>query len=534
MFPLIPLPRHLHARSGSFPLHPGDTVAAPPELVRVAALFVRDLVTDGGPALTVALTPAPSAVQLDLSDDALQPLPPAAGVRADGLDQADERYGLEIGADGIRVWGPTAEGVHRGLTTLRQLIAFATSDDETWQVAAAEISDAPRFAWRGLSLDVARCFHPADTVRRVIDMCSLHKINVLHLHLTDDQGWRFSVPGWPALTAESEHYTVEELDDLVAYAAARFVTLVPEADMPGHVSAVFAAYPELRTTPPQIESAAVPIGTLDPDHEPTWRFIDDVVRELAARFPTSAYLHIGGDEAFGMADEAHARFVDRAAAIVKQHGRRVVGWQEISRAGIGAGDIAQFWIDLGDMEQQLSSDAVAAMMPPEFLPVLTEMLAKAEGDTDTALAKGARVLASPASRAYFDRPHAAPSSDPEQEERRGRVGLPVYPAATLRQYVEWDPVDQTPGARDDSDLAGVEAALWCETVTGRDDLEFLLLPRLSGTAEVAWAARATTVWGDYARRLAGQSSIWAARDWSWFRSAEVEWRQVDLPVRVRA
>lgn len=527
---LIPLPCTVELGADTFDLRDSDVVVAPAELAELARVFIQDVLTDRGPELVVQ-NAGPGAIRLEFGDLGLQALPATAGTRADGREGADERYGLSVAADGIRVWAPAAEGIHRGLTTVRQLIATATADEGMWAVPFLGVADVPRFAWRGLSLDVARCFHPVDTVRRVIDMCSLYKLNVLHLHLTDDQGWRIPIPGWPALTpSTSEHYTAEELDGLVAYAAARFVTLVPEADMPGHVSAAFAAYPELRTTPAAFESAAVPVGTLDPDFDLTWRFVGDVVAELAARFPTSAFIHLGGDEAFGMTDEAHARFVDRAAATVKDRGRRVIGWQEISRANIGSGDIMQYWIDLGDIEGALDSDAMKAMMPPEFVPVLMEMLAKADGDTRRAAEKGASILVSPASRAYFDRPHAAASSDPEQEERRARVGLPVYPAATLREFVEWDPVEHTPGVEDEARLVGVEAAVWCETVTDRDDLEFLLMPRLPGTAEVAWTQRGATEWDDYAGRLGAQSPVWTSRGWMWFQSAEIDWRPVAVTV----
>ncbi|MFF1635275.1 beta-N-acetylhexosaminidase [Leifsonia sp. NPDC058248] len=528
---LIPLPRRVDAGQGTFALRTGDAVVAPNDLLSLAQLFVRDVLVD----TELGLRPAPvgekGAIEIVIDGFGLEELPAPAGVRADGRGDADERYGLSVAADGIRVWSPTAEGIHRGLTSLRQLIAAATREDEVWAIPAVSIVDVPRFAWRGLSLDVARCFHPAETVRRVIDMCSLYKLNVLHLHLTDDQAWRIPISGWPELTpGQSEHYTNEELDELVAYAAARFVTVVPEADMPGHVSAVFTAYPALRTAPPVFESTAVPIGTLDPDHDLTWRFVEDVVTELAARFPTSAHLHLGGDEAFGMPDEAHARFVDRAARLVKERGRRVIGWQEISRADIGGDDIVQYWIDLGDLGGNLDSEGAMAMMPPEFMPVLFEMLAKAEGDTRRAIDKGASILVSPASRAYFDRPHAAASADPEQEERRARLGLPVYPAATLRDFIEWDPVDVTPGVDDEERLVGVEAAVWCETVRDRDDLEFLLLPRLPGAAETAWAERGATDWDDYAGRLADQSAVWHSRGWTWFQSSEIDWRPIAVTV----
>ena len=216
------------------------------ELAAVAAQFVEDVRARRRHLARVRSSPG---ITLLLDSAGLDDVAPASGLRADGNADADERYGLEITSEGVRVWGPTAEAVHRGLTTLRQLItAHGTATLPTIRIGAG-----PRFAWRGLSLDVVRTFHGPAEIRRVIDMCSLYKLNVLHLHLTDDQGWRFEVPSRPELTLTGAagavgdrpggYYTQPELADLVAYAAARFVTLVPEIDMPGHSAAVFPRVP---------------------------------------------------------------------------------------------------------------------------------------------------------------------------------------------------------------------------------------------------------------------------------------------------
>ncbi|MCM2387283.1 beta-N-acetylhexosaminidase [Streptomyces albipurpureus] len=514
-------------------------VVLAPELADLAKRFSVDIALDAGVTLAgVTDQPADASITLDLSDGQLAELPPASGVRADGVE-VDERHGIEITSDGIRVWGPTPEAVHRGLTTLRQLITERAVDGAA-VLDQLRILDAPRFSWRGLSLDVARTFHDVETVRRVIDMLSLYKLNVLHLHLTDDQGWRVEIPDWPLLTEVGAagaigdrpggFYSTADVVSLVRYASERFVTLVPEVDMPGHTSAVFRSYPRL--APATAEGSAGTVGNLNPDDATTLRFVDDVVGAVAAQFTTSAYVHIGGDEAFGMPDEAHARFVDRAMDTVKRHGRRVVGWQEIARAGVGPGDLVQYWmeptsiqstLDAGSLGSMVDSDVLASMVPPEMLPLLAEALGKSIDDIPTALAKGATILVSPTTRLYLDRPHAESSTDIEQDESRARIGLQVYPAATLREFVEWDPLDETPMVDSDAQLAGVEAAVWCETVSGRDDLEFLLLPRLAGVGEKAWAAIGATSWDDYADRLAPHSTAWDRRGWAWFRSSLVAW-----------
>ncbi|WP_410784874.1 beta-N-acetylhexosaminidase [Kribbella sp. C-35] len=536
--PVIPASTTTTTSDATFTLSGESGVAVQsPEVAGPAALFVNDVRLDTGLTLTPpvlrdqAADSAAAAITVLLADDGLDDVPAAAGLRADG-DAVDERYGLDVTSEGVRVWGPTPEAIHRGLTSLRQLIS-ANLQDGTAVLPAARIVDGPRFAWRGLSLDVVRTFHAPDEVRRVIDMLALYKLNVLHLHLTDDQGWRVEVPSRPALTEVGAagalgdrpggYYTQAEMADLVAYAADRYVTVVPEIDIPGHTTAVFTAYPEL--APAELRTidlgngTSIPLNALEPGRPETWTFVEDVLDAVIPQFPQSAYVHIGGDEAWGMSDEDHAAFVDRAAALVRARGKRVVGWQEIARAAIGPDDIAQYWISI-DVD---AMDAGNGPVPPEdLLPILVDHLQKAKRDAPKALAAGARLIASPTTWVYFDRPHGDASSDAEQEEARKRLGLEFYGPATLRDGISWDPVENTPGVTSPDQLAGVEAAIWCETITSSDDLELLLLPRLPGAAEKAWSHSAAD-WPDYADRLARQSPIWRHRTWTWLQSVEVPW-----------
>ncbi|MFD4407686.1 beta-N-acetylhexosaminidase [Nocardia sp. NPDC058499] len=542
--PLIPAPAHHAPQEGTFQVRTGTPVVAEPtEIVAVARQFIEDARADTGIELE-ATPPSPApAIVVEFGDTTLDSVAPATGARADRLsagDLVDERYGITITPHGVRIWATTTEGVHRGLTSLRQLIATHARDGLA-SLPALTILDGPRFAWRGLSVDVVRTFHGPDTVRRVIDMCSLHKVNVLHLHLTDDQGWRVEVPSRPELTGigaagavddrPGGFYTRAELSELVAYAAARFVTIVPEIDMPGHTGAIFRSYPELAPAHPVTSehSGGLAIGTLDHERPETWRFVEDVLDAVIPQFPQSAYLHIGGDEAFGMADEAHAAFVERVTELVRARGRRVLGWQEIARAALSSDETVQYWMDTRDIDSMANNDTLKSMVPPEYMPLITEALAHAEHDVPRALAMGATLLISPTSRLYFDRPHAHASLAGEQEDMRARVGLRVYPALSLRDGVEWDPITDTPGISEESSVAGVEAAIWCETITNRDELEFMLLPRLSGLAEKAWATAGPTEWAPYAERLAAQSAIWDARGWNWFASDEVPWQRTPTP-----
>jgi hexosaminidase len=537
---VIPLARTVRPAPGTWRVMDGARIAGPAALRAVLHRFADDVATDSGIRLAVADDDAGSGVDLLVEFDVagLGDIPLATGVRADGLalEDADERYGLDISPGGVRVWGATPEGIYRALTTLRQFVT-AAAEGGVAEIPCMRVIDGPRFAWRGLSVDVARTFHDVEAIRRVIDMCSLYKLNVLHLHLTDDQGWRVEVPSWPALTEvggagalgdrPGGHYTPADVAAVVTYAAERFITVVPEVDLPGHTNAVFAAYPELASAPTetsaQAEAFGLPIGTLDLDRGRTRAFVRDVYAAVAAQFPTSAWIHIGGDEAFGMADDAHAAFVDFSIATVRGLGRNAIGWQEAARAQVGPEEIIQYWIEPKQLDAMFEGGSAEQLpFPPEVMEVVADNLRKSFEDVPAALTKGARILVSPNSTLYLDRPYAESAATDEQETRRGRVGLPFYPPATLRDLIEWDPVAETPGIDDDDRIAGVEAAVWCETVTDRDDLEFLLLPRLAGVAERAWSA-APTEWDDYVLRLAETSRAWDRRGWTWFRPSSIDW-----------
>ena len=540
----IPAVRSADSLPGSWRVSAGACVSGPESLTGLLHRFAEDLATDSGITLVVASGEGDAVtadILVDLDAAGLEHLPLATGVRADGRDveDADERYAIEIEPTGVRLRGATHEAVHRALTTLRQLITAGTVGSAA-EVRCVRLTDGPRFAWRGLSVDVVRAFHDPESIRRVIDMCSLYKINVLHLHLTDDQGWRFEVPAWPLLAEvggagalgdrPGGYYSQADVAQLVRYASERFVTIVPEVDLPGHVQAVFRAYPELAPEPDPAAAAAaaagLAIGTLDLDRGPTRRFVTDVLTAVAEQFPTTAYIHIGGDEAFGMADDAHAAFVDEAMATVRALGKRAMGWQEAARADVGADDVVQYWIEPNLMRAMMDSGAMDGMLPPEIAAVFAETMGKSFDDVPAALAKGARVLVSPNTVLYYDQPHAEKAATEEQEAQRARVGLPFYPGATLREMVEWDPVSLTPGISTDERIAGVEAAVWCETVTNRDDLEFLLLPRLAGLGERAWSA-VPTEWDEYTRRLVPASRAWDRRGWTWFRPASIDWSGIE-------
>ncbi|WP_220458718.1 family 20 glycosylhydrolase [Schaalia sp. JY-X169] len=413
--PLVPAPVHMAVGSGSFELIPGG-VAAPPQFAGVAQLFADEVARESGISLTVASSDSASPViTVELSSEGLDAVARASGNRADGNAEADERYGLAITTEGVRVWAATPEGVFRGLASLRQLIAAGASDGVA-TLPVIEVVDGPRYAWRGISFDVVRTFHGPETVRRVIDMLAVHKLNVLHLHLTDDQGWRIEVPSRPALTEVGStgaigdrpggFYTVAEMAELVKYAADRFITIVPEIDMPGHTGAIFRSYPELAPTKGFSGDIApgLAVGTLDPGRPETWEFVGDVLDDIIPQFPNTAYIHIGGDEAFGMPVEEHAAFMERATRMVRDRGRFAVVWQEAARGNLSSQDVVQYWMDARDTGAMLANEALTAMVPEEMLGVLKETLSHVAQDVPRALEMGTKLIVSPTSRLYFDRP----------------------------------------------------------------------------------------------------------------------------------
>jgi hexosaminidase len=504
--PVIPTPAAFEQGSGALRLDSITSVSVRErELLEVAERFRRtmeQLAGIGLPTPVVETAAGPDGIRMEL----------------DGVARLeDESSSLVVDDTGVRVAAATPEGAHRALTSLVQLAAVGDG-----VVPSGTVDDAPELGWRGLSLDVVRTFIPLDEVKRVIDMLSLCKLNVLHLHLTDNEGWRLEIESRPRLTEVGStgavgdrpggYYTQAEFRELVDYARTRFVTVVPEIDLPGHVRAAVAAYPEL-------SPSRAPY--LDPESDEVWRFVREVMTEVTALSP-GPFVHIGGDEAFGMDEAAHAEFVGRLTAIVKGLGKHVVGWQEICRADVGPDDVVQHWIDFADTFGGDKPFAGFSSLPSDLRESLVDHFRVAQGDPARIAQKRARVVLSPTSHCYLDRPHGDASTLAEQEARRGRLGLAFYPATSLRAMYEWDPFDAVP-AVDPAAIVGIEAAMWCETVETMDDLELLLLPRLAGVAEAAWSPSRRAEWADHRARLGEHARLWRRAGWSWYHADSVEW-----------
>jgi hexosaminidase len=362
----------------------------------------------------------------------------------------------------------------------------------TYAMPAVQISDAPRFAWRGAMLDVARHFFTVDEVKRYIDLLSMLKMNRLHLHLADDQGWRIEIQSWPNLTRHGGttevgggpggFYTKQQYAELVIYAAERFITIVPEIDIPGHTNAALASYAELNcdgVAPPLYTGIEVGFSTLCVDKDVTYKFIDDVVREIAAMTP-GPYFHIGGDEVKKLTDDQYRRFIDRVQGIVKSHGKEAVGWDEIAPAPLLPTTIVQHW-------------------RPDSFP-------------RQALEKKARLIISPANRAYLDMKY----------HKLTPIGLDWAALIEVRDAYDWDPLTLAEGLTEASVL-GVEAPIWSETAANIRDVEFLAFPRMAAIAEIAWSPREGRSWNEFRTRVAAQSVRWTALGINFYRSSQVPW-----------
>ncbi|MFD0206978.1 MULTISPECIES: family 20 glycosylhydrolase [Saccharothrix] len=442
------------------------------------------VVVDGPEALRLAHLPGPDGVD-----------PRAA--------RADERYRLTVRSGGVLVEAAGDEAAFRGLTTLLQLV------DPSLTVPGVTIEDGPAYAWRGLSLDVVRHFFPPEEVCRVVDLLAWYKLDVLHLHLTDSQAWRVEVTSRPRLTgphptATADFYSRAGLDRIIAYAAERYVTVVPEFDVPGHVIAAFTAYPELAGG---TEPAHPYVRYLDPDIPEAAAFARDVLHELVDLAP-GPFVHLGADEPFGMPVQAYRRFVQDAHALLRSRGKRVVAWQEAARADcLDGDDVLQYWIgpDNPFDVEQLKARAPSALH--RVIDDAARMFALAPRDIPTAAAAGVPVLVSSNTMLYLDRPYAHADDEPERSRRH--VGHSDYEARSPEQAFTWHPSTLPELTDAGARFAGVEAAIWCETVDSFDDLAFLLLPRLAGAAEKAWT-RQVTDWPHHSARLTAHAGAWSA------------------------
>ncbi len=486
---LIPLPAQLERGEGSLRVDAGMPVVVEPgdAGARATADYFADLVQrTRGLALPVREAAA-SGPSIRLQRDPHAPVTQAEG------------YTLDIDAQGVRIRARDQAGLFYGAVTLWQLL---TPDAQRGAVnlPALHIRDWPRFAWRGLMLDSARHFQSVDEVEQLLEQMARHKLNVFHWHLTDDQGWRIEIKRYPELTRigawrtppgagqDGEparyggYYTQEQIRQVVAYAAARHITIVPELDMPGHAQAAIASYPWLGVTG-KTPSVSVDWGVnpwLYNVDDASFDFVDHVLDEVMALFP-SPYIHVGGDEAIkdqwqaspavqaklhalGLKDEDALQgwFIGRVGDYLKAHGRRLIGWDEI-------------------LEGQVPADA-------------TVMSWRGTQGAVEAARKGHDVVLSPSPELYLD----GLQSD-RADETSGRL-----PAHDLASYYAFEPVPKGLSADQARHVLGAQANAWTEHMPSYRHVEHAVFPRLAALAEATWSPAATHDWRSFLARLPAQ------------------------------
>jgi hexosaminidase len=327
----------------------------------------------------------------------------------------------------------------------------------------------------------------------------MYKVNVLHLHLTDDQGWRIAIDGWPRLTGvggstavgggPGGFYTQRDLAAIVSHAAARHMTVVPEIDVPGHVNAALASYAELTCegrSPALYTGIGVGFSSLCVREPVTYRFLEDVIGQVAALTP-GPYLHIGGDEANSTSREDYITFIGRVRQIVQAHGKRMVGWEQVAVAPLPGTAVAQYWSGAS------GSDPAA-------------------DNARAAVRQGVQLVLSPANRVYLDMKYDAGS----------RLGQDWAGPVEVRASYDWDPATLVDGVSERSVL-GVEAPLWTETLASPADIEQMAFPRVAGAAEIGWSPASARSWPGFRARLAAQGPRWTALGVEFHRSPQVPW-----------
>ncbi|HWQ15312.1 MAG TPA: beta-N-acetylhexosaminidase, partial [Roseiflexaceae bacterium] len=486
---IIPRPASAQPAEGAFALTTETRVTvapATPELLRIGTYLAESLRPATGFALPVA--PANGA-----------PAPAVLHLTTEGADPAhgEEGYELAIAPGRLTLTAYRPAGLFRGVQTIRQLLPAAVEHTAPqrgpWTLPAGTIRDWPRFAWRGAMLDVARHFFGPEDVKRLIDQIAYYKLNRLHLHLTDDQGWRIMIESWPRLATyggstavgggPGGYFTQAEYADIVTYAHERYITVVPEIDMPGHTHAALASYPELScdgVAPPLYTGIAVGFSTLCVDQEITYTFVEDVIRELAALTP-GPYIHIGGDEVQSLSPEQYRRFIERVQRIVQAHGKSTVGWEEIGQAALLPGTLVQHW----------RTDAA-----------------------HLAVRQGAKIIMSPSSHVYLDMKYHDGTP----------IGLRWAGLIEVKDAYAWDPGTQVAGVTE-RDVLGVEAALWTETVATRDDIDHMAFPRLAAVAEVGWSPATLKDWESFRGRLAAHGPRLEAMGVRFYRSEQIAWER---------
>ena len=500
---LLPQPAEVHpAARGAVTVSDGDRVLVQAEddgqALAVAKRFAALVATTRGLHLRVETradkrSPAAIVFRLDLNAEAAN----------------DAGYRIAIGDGEIEVTARTARGLFYGGVTVWQLLTPDGTRDAPVRVAGGTIADRPRFAWRGLMLDSARHFQSVADIKKLIDWMSLNKLNVLHWHLSDDQGWRIEIPNYPELTKIGAcrkavgpdaaltggpdkpycgFYTDEEVRDIVHYAAERFVEVVPEIDIPGHSQAAIASYPWLGVSGKRPEVSAdwgINTWLLKPDARSV-KFVEDVMDHVMALFP-SKYIHIGGDEAakdqweaspevrahmkkLGLADmeQLQGWFTTQVANYLRRHGRTAVGWDEILHGKVPASAVVMSW--------NAPSGAVEALQ------------------------QGHDVVMSSSPTLYLDHYQSDLNDEPP-----GRPDV-----ESLKDVYDYNPVPKGATTEQSKHILGVQANLWAEYMPTFARVQHAIFPRIAALSEIAWSPASAHDWHGFLARMPAELARYRA------------------------
>ncbi|PKQ25684.1 MAG: beta-N-acetylhexosaminidase [Actinobacteria bacterium HGW-Actinobacteria-4] len=459
--------------------YPSEVTEASGELAVAGSINV--VTADGAPSSAAAVNALVTA--LDLAQDADAAV--ALTLELDpSVDQGAEAYRLTIDS-AVTVRAATDAGLFYGVQTLRQLFPAVASD--AYALPRLVIRDSPEFGWRGSMIDVARTFLPLDYLKAHVERMALFKLNKLHLHLSDDQGWRLEIKSWPRLAlvggstdvrgGPGGYYTQEDMRELVTFAALHQVEIIPEIDLPGHTQAALASYPELACD--DVTNLGLYSGTevgfsklclTKPDV--IYPFVEDVLREVADIFP-GRYLHIGGDE---IKDPLYSEFIERADAIAARLGREIIAWEEASVANVRTTALLQLWNDGYDIQP--------------------------------ALDRGNHLILSPCSFTYLD--HGNYEAQPGVYSWCRAEGIP------LERTYAFNPQSFT-------QAVGVEAPVWSELVEDEATADNRMWPRLAAVAEVAWSTEANRDYGRFTLRLGALRPHLDALGIQYFREPQLGW-----------
>jgi hexosaminidase len=496
-YEIVPRPALLEPLGGTFDLD---------DRVRAVLSHPRDSGLRAAAEFWLSRVRSATGLDLPIAEDLALGSPRTISFVLDGSrdDGGSESYRLRVDSEEVVLSAGTPTGIFYGGQTLRQLLPVSL--DGGWSIPAVRIEDSPRFPYRGMHLDVGRHVFPVEFIKKYLDLMALYKLNTFHWHLTEDQGWRIEIKKYPRLTEVGAYrketileknfdpyvgdgipyggfYSQDEVREVVAYAAERHITVIPEIEMPGHSLAALAAYPELACTEGPFE-VGTRWGVYDDIYcpsETTFGFLEDVLTEVLDLFP-SRYIHIGGDEApkvrwqespvaqavmqrEGLANEEELQsyFIGRIERFLLDHGRRLIGWDEILEGGLAPQATVMSWRGT-------------------------------EGGIEAAHL-GHDVIMTPYSHVYFDY---------YQAQDRSREPLAIGGYTPLSKVYGFEPVPEGFTQEQTRRVLGAQGNVWTEYMKTSEHVEYMVFPRLLALAEVVWSPRAARDWADFVRRLPAQ------------------------------